>query len=192
MPSRTPPPPPASPRHASSRRAAGCGNEPSRAHTYALIFAGQERRIRNGQGTIRDIGSWLLPTRTWAWPTSLHPAAFISTRSPTLAVTKSDHICLTRSFLELLLPPATPSRLPRTRSTGEQASETSPLRFLYGRGAIRFLGSDHATARLRPSASSTSASPSSSPCLHQAKLIVSARKPRRRRQRILQIGRAHV
>lgn len=50
MPSRTPPPPPASPRHASSRRAAGCGNEPSRAHTYALIFAGQERRIRNGQG----------------------------------------------------------------------------------------------------------------------------------------------
>ena len=58
MPSRTPPPPPASPRHASSRRAAGCGNEPSRAHTYALIFAGQERRIRNGHGTIRDVGSW--------------------------------------------------------------------------------------------------------------------------------------
>ena len=27
---RAPPPPPASPRHASSRRAAGCGNEPSR------------------------------------------------------------------------------------------------------------------------------------------------------------------
>ena len=63
-----------------------------------------------------------------------------------------------------------PSRPPRTRSTGEQASETPPLRFLYGRGAIRFLGSvSYATARQSSSptsstssSSTTSASPSSS------------------------------
>ena len=171
MPSRTPPPPPASPRHASSRRGLRVAGM-SRAE---LIPTRLFLPVRNGEYVTNKARSetsdrGLLPTRTWVRPTSLHPAAFISTRSPTLAVTKSDHICLTRSFLELLLPPATPSRLPRTRSTGEQASETSPLRFLYGRGAIRFLGSDHATARLRPSASSTSASSSSSPCLHQAKL----------------------
>ena len=47
---------------------------------------------------------------------------------------------------------------PRTRLSGEQASETPPLQILYGRGAIRFLGSvSYATARRR---STTSASPS--------------------------------
>ena len=63
----------------------------------------------------------------------------------------------------LSLPSLIPSRPPRTRSTGEQASETPPLRFLYGRGAIRSLGSiSYATPCLRSSASTTSASPSSS------------------------------
>lgn len=69
-----------------------------------------------------------------------------------------------QSFLSLLLPPVIPSRPPRTRLPGEQASETPPLHILYGRGAIRFLGSvSYATARLRSSASTTSAPPSSSP-----------------------------
>ena len=82
----------------------------------------------------------------------------------------TDRICLHAHrpcppFHLLLLPPVIPSRPPRTRSPGEQASETPPLQILYGRGAIRFLGSDYATARLRSSTSSTSASPSSSPCL---------------------------
>jgi hypothetical protein len=48
----------------------------------------------------------------------------------------------------LLLPPATPSCSPRTWLTGEQVSKTPPLRILYGRAAIRFLGSDYATALL--------------------------------------------
>ena len=64
----------------------------------------------------------------------------------------------------LLLPPVTPSRPPRTRSTGVQVSETPSLRFLYGREANRFLGSDYATTCLRSTTSSTSASSSSSSC----------------------------
>src|SRR4051812_14476951 len=61
------------------------------------------------------------------------------------------------SFLSLLLSPVIPSRLPRTRPTGEQASETPLLQILYGRGAIRFLGTvSYATARHCSSTSSTS------------------------------------
>lgn len=32
----------------------------SRAHIYAFIFAGQERRIHNGRATIWDVGSWVV------------------------------------------------------------------------------------------------------------------------------------
>ncbi len=90
-------------------------------------------------------------------------AELIPTSYPRNQITSASRVRSLNCCCRRRLRPATLSRLPRTRSTGEQASETSPLRFLYGRGAIRFLGSDHATARLRPSASSTSASLSSSP-----------------------------
>ena len=156
-PSRTPPPPLASPRHASSRRAAGCGIEPSRAHSYALLFAGQERRVfdRWGHDLKRRIVGYRLG-RGFSPRLSTRGRTYICGALPTLAAAKN------RMLVPLLqLPPATPSRSPRTRLTGEQASETPPLLILYGRGAIRFLGSDYATARF---CSSTSASPSSSPC----------------------------
>ena len=45
---RAPPPPPASPRHASSRRAAGCGNEPSRCLNFCHALRVYER----------SLGSW--------------------------------------------------------------------------------------------------------------------------------------
>ena len=74
-------------------------------------------------------------TRTWVEPTSLHAAAPISMRCLlTLAATNRSHL-LTRTptiVPLLLLPPVTPSRPPRTRSTGEQVSETTPFWFLYG------------------------------------------------------------
>ena len=74
-------------------------------------------------------------TRTWVEPTSLHAAAPISMRCLlTLAATNRSHL-LTRTPTVvplLLLPPVTPSRPPRTRSTGEQVSETTPFWFLYG------------------------------------------------------------
>ena len=105
-----------------------------------------------------------LPTWTWVQPTSLHARSHIymwGAANPSRRENRT-HLRLHAHVVPLLLlPPATPSRSPRTRLTGEQASETPPLRILYGRGAIRFLGSDYATARF---CSSTSASPSSSPC----------------------------
>ena len=171
-PSRTPPPPLASPRHASSRRAAGCGIEPSRAHSYALLFAGQERRVfdRWGHDLRRRIVGYRLG-RGFSPRLSTRGRTYICGALPTLAaakqITSAPRASPTVVHL-LLLPPVTPSRLPRTRSTGEQVSENPPLQILYGRGANRFLGSDYATARLGSTASSTSttspsASPSSSP-----------------------------
>ena len=136
-PSRTPPPPLASPRHASSRRAAGCGIEPSRAHSYALLFAGQERRVfdRWGHDLRRRIVGYRLG-RGFSPCLSTRGRTYICGALPTLAAAKNRthlHLCLHAHVVPLLLlPPATSSRSPRTRLTGEQASETTPLRILYG------------------------------------------------------------
>ena len=92
-PSRTPPPPLASPRHASSRRAAGCGIEPSRAHSYALLFAGQERRVfdRWGHDLRRRIVGYRLG-RGFSPRLSTHGRTYICGALPTLAVTKTERI----------------------------------------------------------------------------------------------------
>ena len=79
-------------------------------------------------------------------------------------------------FRPLLLPPAIPFYPPRTRLTGEQASETPALDILYGRGPIRFLGSIfYTTAHLRSSASTTSSTSSSSPWLLTLKELLPTR-----------------
>ena len=76
-------------------------------------------------------------------------------------------------------PPATPSRSARTWLTGEQASETPPLRIPYMRGAIRFLGSGYATARLRSTTSSSSTSAALLPCPPTPKNLKPTRRPPR-------------
>ena len=82
----------------------------------------------------------LSQTRTWVEPTSLHAAAPISMRCLlTLAATNRSHLLTPTVVPLLLLPPVTPSRPPRTRSTGEQVSETTPLLVpIRGEGRIGF------------------------------------------------------
>ena len=160
-PSRTPPPLAsschASPRHAAPRR----GIEPSRAHSYALLFAGQERRVfdRWGHDLRRRIVGYRLG-RGFSPCLSTRGRTYICGALPTLAVTKTERISASAptSFLccccRRRLHPVhrrRESRPPKPRLSGSCT----------GRGAIRFLGSDYATARF---CSSTSASSSSSPC----------------------------
>ena len=112
-PSRTPPPPLASPRHASSRRAAGCGIEPSRAHSYALLFAGQERRVfdRWGHDLRRRIVGYRLG-RGFSPRLSTRGRTYICGALPTLAVTKQN---------------ASPPPRPRRSSAAAVAGDSIPF-----------------------------------------------------------------
>ena len=118
------------PRHASTRD----GAEPS-SHLRAYFCQSLTESFLTAGPRSETSDRGLSRTRTWVEPTSLHAAAPISMRCLlTLAATNRSHL-LTRTPTVvplLLLPPVTPSRPPRTRSTGEQVSETTPFWFLYG------------------------------------------------------------
>ena len=113
-PSRTPPPPLASPCHASSRRTAGCGIEPSRAHSYALLFADwRERRVfdRWGHDLRRRIVGYRLG-RGFSPRLSTRSRTYIRGALPTLAATKQN---------------ASPPPRPRRSSAAAAADDSVPF-----------------------------------------------------------------
>ena len=69
---RTPPPPPASPRHASSRRVAGCGNEPSRCLNFCHALRVYERSL-GSRCTLRFVSLVLFSSQCSLSPPSLAP-----------------------------------------------------------------------------------------------------------------------
>ena len=128
------PPRHATPRHDAPRVAGLSRAEPS-SHLRAYFCQSLTESFLTAGPRSETSDRGLSRTRTWVEPTSLHAAAPISMRCLlTLAATNRSHL-LTRTPTVvplLLLPPVTPSRPPRTRSTGEQVSETTPFWFLYG------------------------------------------------------------
>ena len=126
------PPRHATPRHDAPRVAGLSRAELTPTRLFLPVTNGE---FSDSWATISDVGSWAV-TDSDVGRAHVSPrgCAYISVRCLlTLAATNRSHL-LTRTPTVvplLLLPPVTPSRLPRTRSTGEQVSETTPFWFLY-------------------------------------------------------------
>ena len=97
----------------SARLAAGCGIEPSRAHSYALLFAGQERRVfdRWGHDLRRRIVGYRLG-RGFSPRLSTRSRTYICGAVPTLAATKQN---------------ASPPPHPRRSSAAAAAGDSVPF-----------------------------------------------------------------
>ena len=103
----------ATPRLVTTRRAAGCGIEPSRAHSYALLFAGQERRVfdRWGDDLRRRIVGYRLG-RGFSPRLSTRSRTYICGVLPTLAATTQN---------------ASPPPRPRRSSAATAAGDSVPF-----------------------------------------------------------------